>query len=78
MRATAMYSVAGNCIVSVGTAELRRQRISHASIGRGAIDAVARVVELVRGSGLGAARAQVKLKVNILCASASKTVTDDR
>jgi hypothetical protein len=53
----ATYSVAGNGIVSVGTAELRRQRISHASIGRRAIVAVARVVELVRGSGLGAARA---------------------
>ena len=53
----ATYSVADNRIVSVGTAELRRQRISHASIGRGVIDAVARVVELVRGSRLGAARA---------------------
>ena len=46
----ATYSVADNRIVSVGTAELRRQRISHASAGRWAKDAVDRVAELVRGS----------------------------
>jgi len=46
----AMYSVADNRIASVGPAELRRQRISHASSGRRAKDAVDRVVELVRGS----------------------------
>ena len=46
----ATYSVTDNRIASVGTAELRRQRISHASSGRRAEDAVDRVVELVRGS----------------------------
>ena len=54
----ATYSVAGNRIISVGTAELRRQRISHASIGRWAKDAVARVVELVRGSRLDVTRSR--------------------
>jgi len=46
----AMYSVADNRIASVGPAELRRQRITHASSGRRAKDAVDRGVELVRGS----------------------------
>jgi hypothetical protein len=46
----ATYSVTDNRIASVGTAEPRRKRISHASFGHGAKDAVDRVVELVRGS----------------------------
>ena len=43
---------AGNCIVSVGTARPGRS-VSHCVRGLGAIDAVARVVELVRGSRCG-------------------------
>jgi hypothetical protein len=74
----ATYSVAGNRIDSVGTAELRRQRISHACAARGAKDAVARGVELVRGSGLGAARAiQHALRIPTCCGVASGYVKTD-
>jgi hypothetical protein len=48
----ATYSVADNRIVTVGPAELRRQRISHGGAGRRAKDAVDRGVELVRGSSV--------------------------